>query len=114
MPRLFVSHRQQPVSNSPPIIAAPSPSPPPVAMPIIPPAVVPVPRPIQGLPTNAINDEGLPLVLVPPVPKTLAKLMDSHDMDNPYLVASFNVLIENVRLIPSPDVSYERPFLRSG
>lgn len=84
-------------------------------MPIIPPAVVPVPRPIQqGLPTNAINDEGLPLVLVPPVPKTLAKLMDSHDMDNPYLVASFNVLIENVRLIPSPDVSYERPFLRSG
>ncbi|KAG9049413.1 hypothetical protein FS837_010353 [Tulasnella sp. UAMH 9824] len=116
MPRLFVSHRQQPTlqqqqqqslqqqqrqssraripsasssqsSQSPPSVSIPLPAQPPM---LTPPATV-APR----APPAATNDEGLPLILVPPVPSTLAKLMDSHDLDNPYLCAAFNVLIEN-------------------
>ncbi|KAG9018925.1 hypothetical protein FRB90_008316 [Tulasnella sp. 427] len=113
MPRLFVSHRQQPTpqhqsvhqqhrqssraripsatssqsSQSPPSLSIPIPHQPPI---MTPPATV-APR----APLPATNDEGLPLILVPPVPSTLAKLMDSHDLDNPYLCAAFNVLIEN-------------------
>ncbi|KAG8903330.1 hypothetical protein FRB99_003433 [Tulasnella sp. 403] len=106
MPRLFVSSRSQPeqshrqssrarlptdralqaaalaADDAP--IAMPSPSPPPV----------PSPPTVRAVP-NATNDEGLPLVLVPPLPQSLTRLMDSHDLDNPYLVAAFNVLIEN-------------------
>jgi len=36
------------------------------------------------------------VVRVPTLPKNLSKLMDSHDLDNPYLVAAFNCLVANV------------------
>ncbi|KAG8992235.1 hypothetical protein FRB94_014647 [Tulasnella sp. JGI-2019a] len=104
MPRLFTSTRQPPhpdhhqnkrarlPTERPAVdIAMPSPSPPPQSMqPLLAarPAVYDHPKQQQA-------GDSSPLVLVPPAPKAVLRLMDSHDLDNPYLIAAFNVLTDN-------------------
>ncbi|KAG8884462.1 hypothetical protein FRB97_004236 [Tulasnella sp. 331] len=103
MPRLFTSARQPPQSDhhqqkrarvpterAPAVdIAMPSPSPPPQSMqPLM------VSRPAAEHHPKQVGSE-TPLILVPSAPKAILRLMDSHDLDNPYLIAAFNVLTDN-------------------
>ncbi|KAG8933732.1 hypothetical protein FRC03_010283 [Tulasnella sp. 419] len=104
MPRLFTSHRAAPSTvRARPLVALNSSGPPLLKRKLSPSpetaVTAPLPAPATVVSTRPVEPPMLagtvPLVLVPPVPASLARLMDSHDLDNPYLVAAFNVLITN-------------------